>query len=74
MLLVGVLAVGTICALVHFELIDIPVISDTLNVVEDEIHPADVEKDIPDTDMDGIIYYKSSETNIVTEDGGHLHQ
>ena len=68
-LIIGVLVAGLIGLLVYLGIVDISTTSDVINKLETTTHPADIEKSIPDTDMNGIVYYESSEDNIVTEDG-----
>lgn len=63
-LLIGVLAIGVIGVLV-----DIPFVSGVINTLETIVRPADIDKNMQATDMNGIVYYESSEDNIVTEDG-----
>lgn len=66
-LLLAILAVGVTGILTYLGLVDIPIISETINNFVSDTYSADVEKDIPETDTDGFIYYHSSEENIVED-------
>ena len=68
-LLIGVLVAGVIGGLVYLDIVDVPIVPYVIDTLDTKVHPADIEKSIPDTDMDGIEYYESSENNIVTENG-----
>ena len=68
-ILIGVIVAGVIGGLVYLSIVDIPIVSEGIDVLETTVHPADIVKNIPDTDMNGIDYYESSEKNIVTENG-----
>lgn len=67
--LIGVIVASVIGGLVYLNIVDIPIVCEGIDVLETTVHPADIEKSIPDTDMNGIDYYESSEKNIVTENG-----
>ena len=62
----GVGAVSVLGALLYFDIIET---SDILNIIKMEQNLTEIQKDIPDTDMNGISFYESSESNIVTEGG-----
>ena len=59
-------AASVVGVLLYFDIIEV---SDILNIIKAEQSSTEVEKNIPDTDMSGISFYESSESNIVTEDG-----
>lgn len=66
-LLLAILAVGVTGVLTYFGLVDIPIVSETINNFVSNTYSADVEKDVPETDTDGFVYYHSSEENIVED-------
>ncbi len=62
-----VLVAGITGGLVYFDVVDIPIVSETINNFVSNTYSADVEKDIPETDTNGFVYYHSSEENIVED-------
>ncbi|MDU4957626.1 MAG: hypothetical protein E6X33_06930, partial [Agathobacter rectalis] len=67
--LIIVIVACIVGGLVYTGVVDIPMASGVVDELDSYIHPADVAKNIPDTDMSGITYYESSEENIISEDG-----
>ena len=66
LLALAVLAAAGVCALVYFDIVDIPFVSEILeNIIPDDLHS--VEKDIPETDTTGFVFYQSSEENIAQD-------
>ncbi|NLJ94683.1 MAG: S8 family serine peptidase [Clostridiaceae bacterium] len=57
---------GIVTGLVYFEIVDIPVVADILGFNSSSY---EIKKDIPPTDLEGIVYYESSEANFVREEG-----
>ena len=68
-ILLVVLIAGVMGALAYFGVVDIPFVSETINNFVSNSYSTDVEKDIPETDTDGFVYYHSSEDNIVEDVG-----
>ena len=66
LLALAVLVAAAVCALVYFEIVDIPVVDNLLETVGVKEN-ADIEKDVPDTDMSGLSYYPTAEENIVQD-------
>lgn len=66
-ILLVVLTAGVMGALVYFDVANIPFASETINNFGSNSYSADVEKDIPETNTDGFVYYHSSEENIVED-------
>lgn len=66
-LLLGLLVVSIIGILAYFEVANIPIASKVINYILSNDHSADIEKKIPETDTDGLIFYRSSEENVVQD-------
>lgn len=66
-LLLGLLVVSIIGILAYFEVANIPIASKVINYILSNDHSTDIEKKIPETDTEGLIYYRSSEENVVQD-------
>lgn len=69
LVLLLVLAIGTTGLLAYCGMVNIPIFTNLFDQMGAGNTSADIEKDIPETDTSGFVFYDSSKENVVTDAG-----